>query len=139
MLSASRCARFKRSLANPEVFQSDAEELTRTAGNQLDLWSDDIREKTLRKRSARMEKLSLGSPELGVIRTYVEWITRPSLEYRARRTISILDPCAQDTRRGSLSGWRKVKDRIIEYLAVLTRKPGPARPGALLRRPAWNG
>ena len=54
------------------------------------------------KEIARMEKLSLGSPELGVIRTYVEWIL--DLPWNVIRTEDNLDldPCAQDTRRGSL-------------------------------------
>ncbi len=97
--------------------QSDADELRQRLA-KLDL-SDDIREKT-EKEISRMEKLSLGSPELGVIRTYVEWIlelpwgkfTDDNLDLKHAR--KILDE--------NHFGLEKVKDRIVEYLAVLGRK-----------------
>lgn len=97
--------------------QSDADELRERLAT-LDI-SDDIREKA-EKEISRMEKLSLGSPELGVIRTYVEWIldlpwnvtTEDNLDLTHARKILDEDHY----------GLEKVKDRIIEYLAVLARK-----------------
>ncbi len=97
--------------------QSDADELRQKLA-ELDV-SDDIREKT-EKEISRMEKLSLGSPELGVIRTYVEWIlelpwnkfTEDNLDLKHARRILDEDHY----------GLEKVKDRIIEYIAVLARK-----------------
>jgi ATP-dependent Lon protease len=97
--------------------QSDADEL-REKMSSLDI-GDDIREK-VEKEISRMEKLSLGSPELGVIRTYVEWIldlpwnvmTEDNLDLKHAREILDEDHY----------GLEKVKDRIIEYLAVLARK-----------------
>ncbi len=97
--------------------QSDADELRQKLA-ALDV-SDDIREKT-EKEIARMEKLSLGSPELGVIRTYVEWIlelpwnkfSEDNLDLKHARQILDEDHY----------GLEKVKDRIIEYIAVLARK-----------------
>jgi ATP-dependent Lon protease len=97
--------------------QSDAEELRKRLA-ALDV-SDDVREKT-EKEIARMEKLSLGSPELGVIRTYVEWIldlpwnkyTEDNLDLNHARRILDEDHY----------GLEKVKDRIIEYIAVMARK-----------------
>ncbi len=97
--------------------QSDADELRQKLA-KLKV-SDDIREKT-EKEISRMEKLSLGSPELGVIRTYVEWIldlpwskfTDDNLNLKHARKILDEDHY----------GLEKVKDRIIEYLAVLGRK-----------------
>jgi ATP-dependent Lon protease len=97
--------------------QSDADELRERLA-KLSL-SDDIREK-VEKEISRMEKLSLGSPELGVIRTYVEWIldlpwnvmTEDNLDLEHARAILDEDHY----------GLEKVKDRIIEYLAVLARK-----------------
>ena len=97
--------------------QSDADELRERLA-KLSL-SDDIREK-VEKEISRMEKLSLGSLELGVIRTYVEWIldlpwnvmTEDNLDLEHARAILDEDHY----------GLEKVKDRIIEYLAVLARK-----------------
>jgi len=97
--------------------QSDVDEL-RERLSKLSL-SDEIREK-VEKEISRMEKLSLGSPELGVIRTYVEWIldlpwnvmTEDNLDLEHARAILDEDHY----------GLEKVKDRIIEYLAVLARK-----------------
>lgn len=81
--------------------------------------SDDIREKA-EKEISRMEKMSLGSPELGVIRTYLDWVldlpwgitTEDNLDLTHARKILDEDHF----------GLEKVKDRIIEYLAVLARK-----------------
>lgn len=97
--------------------QSDADELRQKLAS-LNV-SDDIRQKT-EKEISRMEKQSLGSPELGVIRTYVEWIldlpwnkfTEDNLDLKHARQILDEDHY----------GLEKVKDRIIEYIAVLARK-----------------
>ncbi len=97
--------------------QSEADELRERLA-VLDV-SDDIREKA-EKEISRMEKLSLGSPELSVIRTYVDWIldlpwgvtTEDNLDLTHARKILDEDHY----------GLEKVKDRIIEYLAVLARK-----------------
>lgn len=97
--------------------QSDADEL-RAKLAEINV-SDEIKEKA-EKEISRMEKLSLGSPELGVIRSYVEWIidmpwgieTEDNLDLEHARAILDEDHF----------GLEKVKDRIIEYLAVLARK-----------------
>lgn len=97
--------------------KSDADEL-RAKLAEINV-SDEIKEKA-EKEISRMEKLSLGSPELGVIRSYVEWIidmpwgieTEDNLDLEHARAILDEDHF----------GLEKVKDRIIEYLAVLARK-----------------
>lgn len=71
------------------------------------------------KEFARLEKMMPMSPEATVIRTYLDWIidlpweksTRDNLELK--RAKEILD---QDH-----YGLEKVKDRVLEYLAVLSR------------------
>ena len=71
------------------------------------------------KELDRMEKMMATSPESSVIRTYIEWlldlpwqkITKDNLDLK--RAKEILD---QDH-----YGLDKVKERIIEYLAVLSR------------------
>ena len=97
--------------------QSDADELREKLG-KLEI-DEETREKA-EKELSRMEKLSLGSPELGVIRSYVEWIielpwgvkTEDNLDLKHARQILDEDHF----------GLEKVKDRVIEYLAVLARK-----------------
>jgi len=97
--------------------QSEADEL-REKLNALDV-SDEIREKT-EKEIARMEKLSPGSPELGVIRTYVETIIDLPWNVMTQDNLS-LDHARQILDEDHF-GLEKVKDRIIEYIAVLARK-----------------
>jgi len=107
----------QKELGETGTVQSDAEEL-REKLKKLDI-SDEIREK-VENEISRMEKQSLGSPELGVIRTYVEWIlslpwnvmTKDNLDLEHARAILDEDHF----------GLEKVKERIIEYLAVLGRK-----------------
>jgi len=107
----------QKELGETSSVQSDAEEL-REKLKKLDL-SDEIREK-VEVEISHMERLSLGSPELGVIRTYVEWIlnlpwnvmTEDNLDLEHARRILDEDHF----------GLEKVKDRVIEYLAVLARK-----------------
>ncbi len=85
----------------------------RAAGLKL---NDEARERVDRELQ-RMDRMAPGSPELAMSQTYVEWIldlpwgkyTRDNLDIkRARR---ILDE--------DHYGLKKVKERIIEYLAVL--------------------
>lgn len=70
----------------------------------------------LEKELARMSKMAPTSPEAGVIRTYVEWmLDLPWSE-------STSDPIDLDKAEEVLDedhyGLKKVKERIIEYLAV---------------------
>ena len=97
--------------------QSEAEEL-RVRLAALDI-SDEIREKA-EKEIARMEKLSLGSPELGVIRTYVEWIL--DLPWNVMTDDNLCLEHARAILDEDHYGLEKLKDRIIEYIAVLARK-----------------
>ena len=80
--------------------------------------SDEAR-KTAEKELARMEKMMPQSPEASVIRTYIEWLldlpwkklTKDNLDLKRAKEILDEDHYGLD----------KVKDRIIEYLAVLSR------------------
>ena len=83
---------------------------------------------------ARLERLPSAAAEYGVIRTYLEWLvelpwpsaTEDDLDIEHAR--EVLDADHYDL--------EKVKDRILEYLAVRQPEPGVARPDPLLRRPA---
>lgn len=68
------------------------------------------------KELDRLSKLSPGSPEIGVIRTYLDWIfdlpwneeTEDNLDIKHARTILDEDHY----------GLKKVKERVLEYLAI---------------------
>ncbi len=114
--------------------QSDADELrARLAATNV---SDEVRDKA-EKEISRMERLSLGSPELGVIRTYVEWIldlpwgvtTEDDLDLAHARAVLDEDHF----------GLEKVKERIIEYLAVLKRKQDMRGPVLCFVGPPGTG
>lgn len=104
-------------LGEARSLQSDADEL-REKLLKLDI-SDEIQEKA-EKEISRMEKLSLGSPELGVIRTYVEWIIDMPWNIKTEDNLDLEH--ARNILDEDHFGLEKVKERIIEYLAVLARK-----------------
>ena len=83
---------------------------------------------------ARLERLPSESAEHGVVRNYLDWIlalpwsvtTEDDLDLTRAR--AVLDEDHYDI--------EKVKDRIIEQLAVAQLKPDARGPDPLLRRPA---
>ena len=85
-------------------------------------------QKAADRELARLEKLPPAAAEHGVIRTYLEWLvelpwsveTEDNLDIRHAR--KVLDEDHYDL--------EKVKDRILEYLAV--RKLNPDSPGPIL-------
>ncbi len=92
---------------------------------------EDVREKALRE-IGRLERMPSTSPEGGVIRTYLDWIL--ALPWNS---------CSEDrydiqTTEGILDedhyGLEKVKDRIVEFLAVreLMARAGTQPRGAIL-------
>lgn len=90
--------------------------------------NDEARDKVNRELD-RISRMAPGTPEIGISRTYVEWIldlpwgkyTKDNLDLqRARR---VLD---QDH-----YGLEKVKDRVIEYLAVRRMKELNTKDGAM--------
>lgn len=81
--------------------------------------NDEAREKA-EKELERLSRMAPGTPEIGVSRTYVEWIldlpwgkmTEDNLDLKRARKVLEEDHY----------GLEKVKERIIEYLAVLRMK-----------------
>ncbi|HEV2011521.1 MAG TPA: endopeptidase La [Candidatus Limnocylindria bacterium] len=76
---------------------------------------DEVKEKAL-KEVGRLEKIPQASPEQGVIRTYVDWLISvpwkkaPEDDWDIAEAARILDE--------DHYGLPKIKDRIIEYMAV---------------------
>ncbi len=77
--------------------------------------NDEARDKVTREMQ-RLSRMAPGSPEIGVSRTYIEWIldlpwgkrTPDNLDLKRARTVLDQDHY----------GLKDVKDRIVEYLAV---------------------
>jgi ATP-dependent Lon protease len=91
-------------------------------------------EKEAKRELSRMEKLSQTSPEYSVIRTYLEWMA--GLPWNTMSSSAIDIAKAKETLDADHYGLEKVKDRILEYLAV--KKLGDERgvqEGTRMREP----
>ena len=90
--------------------------------------NDEAREKA-EKELDRLSRMAPGTPEIGVSRTYVEWIldlpwgkyTTDNLDLKRARRILDEDHYAME----------KVKERVIEYLAVRRMKEQNTQDGSL--------
>ncbi len=76
---------------------------------------EQVKDKAL-KEVSRLEKIPQASPETGVIRTYVDWLI--SLPWNAAASDDWDISAAGRTLDEDHYGLGKVKDRIIEYMAV---------------------
>ena len=74
---------------------------------------------TAEKELARLEKMMPMSPEATVIRTYLDWIIE--LPWENSTTDNLDLKRAKEILDEDHFGLEKVKDRILEYLAVLSR------------------
>ncbi|MCA6070421.1 MAG: endopeptidase La, partial [Endomicrobium sp.] len=71
------------------------------------------------KEMSRLEKMMPMSPEATVIRTYIEWIL--DLPWEKSTTDNLDLNRAKEVLDQDHYGLEKIKDRILEYLAVLSR------------------
>ena len=124
----------QRELSGHDPATRDAQELREkieTAG-----MPDETREKALHEVE-RLEAMSSMAPEYGVLRNYLDWLTNVPWTTRTadnldlRRVSDLLDE-----RHYGLS---KVKDRIIEYLAVRKLAPEGKTPILCLAGPPGVG
>jgi ATP-dependent Lon protease len=76
---------------------------------------EDVRKEALRELG-RLERTSEQSPELGWIRTYLDWMTELPWDVRTDDNLEIAD--ARKVLDADHEGLQDVKDRILEYLAV---------------------
>lgn len=74
----------------------------------------------LKKEIARLERMNPQSPDYNVLRTYLEWVT--SLPYGVYTEDNMDIKHAQEVLDSEHYGMEKVKERILEYLAVLGLK-----------------
>jgi ATP-dependent Lon protease len=80
---------------------------------------EDVLRKTL-KEIKRLERMSNMNPEAGYVRTYVEWLLDMPWSHRSSSQADI--PAAEKILNEDHYGLDKVKERIVEYLAVLKLK-----------------
>lgn len=72
--------------------------------------------KKVEKELERLERLQSGSPEIGVIRTYLDWIFDLPWNSETEDNINIKN--ARKVLDEDHYGLLKVKDRVLEYLAI---------------------
>ncbi|MFL5899573.1 MAG: endopeptidase La [Solirubrobacterales bacterium] len=85
-------------------------------------------QKAADRELSRLEKLPPAAAEHGVIRTYLEWLTELPWSVQTEDDLGI--PHAREVLDADHYDLEKVKDRILEYLAV--RKLKPDSPGPIL-------
>jgi ATP-dependent Lon protease len=103
--------------ADPE--QAEVTEL-RNRANEVKL-PEEAR-KAVDRELGRLEKLPAASPEHGVIRTYVEWIISLPWDSETEDNLDLVE--ARKVLDADHYDLDKVKERIIEYLAVSKLKDG---------------
>jgi ATP-dependent Lon protease len=84
--------------------------------------------KAAERELSRLEKLPAAAAEHGVIRTYLEWLTELPWAIETEDNLDIAH--AREVLDADHYDLEKVKDRILEYLAV--RKLKPDSPGPIL-------
>src|SRR5215213_7385200 len=84
--------------------------------------------KAAERELSRLEKLPSAAAEHGVIRTYLEWLTELPWSKQTEDNLDIAH--AREVLDADHYDLEKVKDRILEYLAV--RKLNPESPGPIL-------
>lgn len=80
---------------------------------------EEVLQKTL-KEIKRLEKMSSQNPESGYIRTYVEWLLDMPWDSKSPNNADLT--AASQILNEDHFGLEKVKERIVEYLAVLKLK-----------------
>ena len=110
-----------------------------------DVWSEKIKlakmppeiESMARKQARRLAGIGEGSPEAGVARTYLEWLTELPWSKRTEDRIDV--PAARALLEADHQGLDKVKRRVLEYLAVRKLNPGKKGPILCLAGPPGVG
>jgi len=78
-------------------------------------YPDYVRER-IERELGRLNSMPMGSPEINVVRNYVEWLLDVPWAKRTRDRLVIKE--AEEVLATSHFGLDKVKERILEYLAV---------------------
>ena len=84
------------------------------------------------KEVERMSRIPSASPEVGVIRTYVDWLI--ALPWNVSTTDNLDIKIAAKILEEDHYGLEKIKERILEYLAVQEPRGNTPQPDPLVRR-----
>ena len=90
-------------------------------------------EKVARKELGRMQKIPTQSPEYTVARTYLDWLVDLPWSKESKDKEDIEH--AQNVLDGDHYGLEKVKERIIEHLAVRNLKKSRSKKGERMKSP----
>ncbi len=82
---------------------------------EAERYPDYVKER-IERELGRLNSMPMGSPEINVVRNYVEWLLDVPWAKRTRDRLVIKE--AEEVLATSHYGLDKVKDRILEYLAV---------------------
>ena len=85
----------------------------------------------------RLSKMMSASPEYSVIRTYLDFVCELPWSVGTKDRIDINE--AQQILNRDHYNLKKVKRRILEFLAVRKLNPDRQKPDTLLCRPARSG
>ena len=113
----------QKELGEKDDFHKEVMELGKKAEKML--WPKEAKEKTLRE----IKKLKLMSPmsaESGVVRNYIDWMISLPWENYVQEKKDIAE--AEKILNEDHWGLKKVKERILEYLAVRTLSEKPKSP-----------
>jgi ATP-dependent Lon protease len=113
----------QRELGEDDPQQAEANEL-REKVEAADM-PEEVKSRAL-KELDRMSRIPSASPEVGVIRTYVDWLIAMPWNVATEDRIEISD--AAKVLSDDHYGLEKVKERIIEYLAVRKLAPQVKSP-----------
>jgi len=89
------------------------------------------------KEMERLEKMQPGSPESGVVRTYLDWVTDLPWGVKTDENYDISG--AEKILEADHYGLKKVKERILEFLSVRTLTGGAKTPIICLVGPPGVG
>jgi ATP-dependent Lon protease len=88
----------------------------------------DVVRREVEREIARLERTPASSPEAGMIATYLDWVAKMPWETVARGSIDLAQ--ARSVLDADHFGLAKVKERIVEYLAVRHLRAERGRAGA---------
>ena len=112
----------KKELGEGDIWSQDAEELReRIKKAKLPKEAKETAEKEL----ARLAQMPPMAPDVGIIRTYLEWILDLPWEKASKDKLNV--KYAAKILARDHYGLKKVKDRILEYIAVRSLKPKKER------------
>lgn len=121
-------------LGNGEDVDSEIDEYRRKM-SQLSM-PDEVEDK-LEKELNRLSKLQLSSPEAGVIRSYIDYVLELPWGVKSEENEDLSD--AKQILEDSHYGLEKVKERILEFLAVRKLSKGKKSPVVCLVGPPGVG